>query len=207
MKKKIIEKAGEMMMQMGIRNVTMDDIATEMGMSKKTLYQWFKNKQELVDSISEEHLNKEKDRFLATQAESKNSIHELVLVSHCLRVSMGEMKANVLNDLQKFYPKSWAKYNSFKEDVMLKTIREVIRRGQEEGYFRPEMDADILAVMRIEQVQTFLMNHSYHANQKDLMSIQLQLFDHFIHGLFTPEGLNLYKEYTKEKRKYDETIN
>lgn len=194
-------------MQMGIRNVTMDNIASEMGMSKKTLYQWFKNKQELVDSISQAHLNREKSRFLATTEQSVNSIHELILVSNCLRESMSEMKANVLNDLQKFYPNSWAMYNRFKEEVMLKTIKDVIQRGQKEGFFRSEIDPDILAVMRIEQVQTFLMNHAYGTSQKELTTIQLQLFDHFVHGLFTPEGLALYNEYTKEKLKNDETIN
>ena len=84
---------------------------------------------------------------------------------------------------------------TFKQNVMKKSIRDVIERGQKEGHFRNEIDAELVALMRIEQVQTFFMNKNYSTKQYSLTEVQLQLFDHFIHGLFTIDGHKLFNQY------------
>ena len=205
---KIIEKAGELMLQYGVRTVTMDDISRDLGISKKTIYQYFKEKKDLINQITDSFLSMERDRFGSVETECVDSVHSLMLISQCLRESMKDMKLNVLNDLQKFYPEAWKMYESFKKDTMLCSITRVIIRGQEEGYFRKELDPELMAYVRIEQVQAVMLNqHSLPREKYTLTEVQMQLFDHFAHGLFTIEGHQLFNQYTKEKLKQNETLN
>lgn len=207
-KDKIVEKASDLMMQFGIRTVTMDDISKDLGISKKTIYQYFRDKKELVNTVAQVHLDAEKARFQSTEEESLNSVHELLLITQCLRESMKEMKANVLNDLQKYYPEAWQMFENFKRDIMMCSITRVITKGQEEGYFRKEIDPFLIALMRMQQVEAFILNQNLYPREKYTLSeVQMQLFDHFVHGLFTLEGHQLYNQYSTEKIKQNEPLN
>lgn len=185
----------------------MDDISKDLGISKKTIYQYFKDKKELINTITNLHLNMEKERFDNTALESENSVQELIMVSHCLRESMRDMKMSMMNELNKFYPEAWQMYEDFKQNVMMESITKVIKRGQKEGFFRAEVDPYLIAVMRIEQVQSFILKNLFPKDQYTLYDVQMQLFDHFIHGLFTIEGHQLFNQYTTSKVKQNETLN
>jgi AcrR family transcriptional regulator len=209
-REKIVEKAAELYMQFGIRTVTMDDIARDLSISKKTIYQYFKDKRELVNTICMSHLEIESQRFTGASDESENSIHELMLVSKCLRESMQEMKVNIMNELKKFYPEAWKMYNTFKSGVMKESIMNVIIRGQKEGYFRSGLDPEMIAIMRMEQVESFIIGNYYPKDKYSLTEVQMQLFDHFIHGLFTIEGHQLFNQYnttTSTNVRQHETLN
>ena len=203
----IVEKAAELYMQFGIRSVTMDDIARDLSISKKTIYQYFKDKRELVNTICRVHLDMEEERFVGVAVESENSVHELILVSKCLRESMQEMKVNIMNELKKFYPEAWKMYHTFKSSVMRESIMTVINRGKKEGYFRPELDAELIAIMRMEQVESFIMNNLYPKDKYTFTEAQMHLFDHFIHGLFTIEGHQLFNKYNTTNVKQHEPLN
>jgi len=200
----ILEKATELYTQFGIRAVTMDDIAKELGISKKTIYQYYKDKSELVSTITKNHFDMESQRFCGLTEEGKNGVHELVLLSVCLRDSIRDTKMNLLYELQKFYPKAWKLYEEFKGNVMKESIMSVIERGKKEGLFRPNIDAELIAIMRIEQVQTFLLGNLVPRDKYTLEEIQMQLFDHFMHGLFTIEGHQLFNQYTTNSKNNEE---
>ena len=78
-KKRILGKSEEMFMQFGIRSVSMDDIANNLGMSKKTLYQYFADKDELVDGVIEGHITKIEEKCLACRQNATDAIHEIFL--------------------------------------------------------------------------------------------------------------------------------
>ncbi|PIQ48826.1 MAG: hypothetical protein COW03_07915 [Cytophagales bacterium CG12_big_fil_rev_8_21_14_0_65_40_12] len=204
---KIIEKAGELYMQYGIRTVTMDDIAGQLSISKKTIYQFFKDKSELVNTVAGIHLKIEEQRFMGLTEAGDNAVHELILLSSCLRESMKEMKMNLMHELQKFYPKAWKMYEEFKGNVMKESIMGVITRGQKEGFFRKEINAELMAIMRIEQVQTFIIGNLLPRGTYSLEEVQMQLFDHFIHGLFTIEGHQLFNQYLTTNNQQNEEQN
>lgn len=204
---KIVEKAGELYMQYGIRTVTMDDIASQLSISKKTIYQFFKDKGELVNTVAGIHLKIEEQRFIGLTEAGDNAVHELILLSSCLRESMKEMKMNLMHELQKFYPKAWKMYEEFKGNVMKESIMAVIIRGQNEGLFRKDINAELMAIMRIEQVQTFIIGNLLPRNTYSLEAVQMQLFDHFIHGLFTIEGHQLFNQYLTTNNEKNEEQN
>ena len=192
------------MTRFGIRTVTMDDISRDLGISKKTIYQYFKDKKDLVNNIVQVHINEDIAQFKRAMSEGENSVHSLIIVSQCLRDSLKDIKANIMHELHKFYPDAWMMFEDFKVNVMKESLISVIKRGQQEGYFRPEINAELMAVLRIEQVQIFMMNKELlPRDQTSLVEVQYQLFDHFIHGLFTIEGYQLFNQYNINNNQHE----
>src|SRR5690606_16942528 len=101
-------------------------------------------------------------------------------------------------DIQKYYGDAWAIFLKFKENVFYKSIEDTIERGIEEGYFRKDVNPEILSIMRMEQVQSCFDSKLYPREKFSFKEVQMQLLDHFIHGLLTAEGKKLLDEYEKK---------
>lgn len=194
-KKKILNSAEELFIQYGIRSVTMDDVAREASMSKKTLYQYFDNKDGLVSEVALNHFEKETKEFEEMYSQSKDSIHEILLVSQCLRKHVFRMNPSLLYDMQKYHGKAWDKYLEFKHSTIRGHIERNIERGKKEGYFREELDARVLSILRVEGVQLVFNTKIFPREDFDFPTVQLQILDHFVHGLLTDKGRKKYEEY------------
>lgn len=196
---KIIIAADELFMRYGIRSVTMDDIARHLSISKKTIYQYFKDKDEIVCRVTKAHLEKEKEEFDAIKKESINSIQELFLLSRCLRKNIINLNPSLLFDLQKYHSRAWNIFIEFKEKVFKNSIVETLKRGIKEGYFRKDIDPRVLAIMRLEQVQMTFDDRVFPRAEFDFAKVQMQLFDHFLHGILTTHGKELLEVYIKNQ--------
>lgn len=196
-KEKILGSAEELFIRYGIRSVTMDDVARDASMSKKTLYQYFDNKDGLVLEVALRHFEKETKDFNEIKDQANDAIHEVMLVSQCLRKHVFRMNPSLLFDMQKYHGTAWDEYLKFKHSTIRGNIEDNIRRGMEEGYFRPEIDAEILSILRVEQVQLAFNQKIFSSDKWDLPTIQLQLMDHFVNGLLTDKGREKYKDYTQ----------
>lgn len=198
-KEKILGSAEELFIRYGIRSVTMDDVAREASMSKKTLYQYFDNKDGLVSEVAFNHFKKEAKEFEDIQKEAQDAIHEVLLVSQCLRKHVFKLNPSLLYDMQKYHGKAWDEYLNFKHSTIRGNIESNLRRGKEEGYFRAEIDPEVLSIFRVEQVQ-LVFNPKIFPNTKfDFADVQLQLLDHFVNGLLTDKGRTKYEEYTQSQ--------
>ena len=183
----------------GVRRVTMDDVAKALGMSKKTLYQYYSDKDELVAEATRAHLERERIEFDKIFRNSENSIKSLFLISQCMRKSLSEINPSVLFDLKRFYPKSWEYWTEFKDQYIFKSIVENIKKGIEEEYFRPEVNAEILANLRVMEIQVLFDRESFPSEKFNFMEVQMQLFNHFVYGIATEKGRKLYKEYLENE--------
>ncbi len=201
MKEKIIEGASQLFMRYGFRSVTMDDIASHLAISKKTIYQFFKNKDELVTTISSSHMDMEKDDYSRIEGGSTNAIEEIFEVSNCFREHMHEMNPKILFELRKYHPDAWAVYTRFKTEFIKNHIVRNIERGISEGYYREELDPEVLATFRVEQVEMIFDVQKFPKDRFDFHHVQMQLFDHFVHGLLTPKGKELLNNYLKSQSK------
>ena len=186
-------------MRYGIRSVTMDDVARQSSVSKKTIYQYFQNKDALVLAVAVAHFESEKEEFLGLEKEAVDAVHELILVSQCLRKHVFKMNPSLLFDMKKYHGSSWDAYLDFKHQTIRGHIVRNIERGKNEGLFRSELDAEIISIIRVEQVQTVFNPSIFPPSKYDFRTVQLQIMDHFVNGLLTDEGRIKYKEYTNEK--------
>ncbi|NQZ77111.1 MAG: TetR/AcrR family transcriptional regulator [Ekhidna sp.] len=198
-KEKILDSAEELFIQFGIRSVTMDDVAREASMSKKTLYQHFDNKDGLVYEVALNHFEKETKELEEIYGNSNDAIHEILLVSQCLRKHVFRMNPSLLYDMQKYHGKAWDEYQKYKHSVIRGHIEQNIERGKEEGYFRRELDAKVLSILRVEGVQLVLNTKIFPREEFHFPNVQLQILDHFVHGLLTDLGKDKYEKYTEDE--------
>ncbi|QOI97790.1 MAG: TetR/AcrR family transcriptional regulator [Flammeovirgaceae bacterium] len=193
-KDKILKGAEDLFMRYGVRSISMDDIARHLGVSKKTLYQHFADKDELVLMVSRSHLERNITQFDGIRDDSKNPIEELARISVCLKQSMEALNPTLLFDLQKFHPKAWSEWINFKGKYLRESIVRNLNQGITDGYIRPDVNPEVMAAMRIELVQLAFNPDIFPSNRFRLAEVQEQIFDHFVYGLVTDKGRKLYQK-------------
>lgn len=199
-KEKISRGAEELFLRYGIRSMTMDEIARHLGISKKTIYQYFSDKDEIVLSVTQRHLETNQRQFNQIAEESTNSVEELVKLSFCLKENLKGMNPSVMFDLQKYHQKAWFAWMDYKRKVIKESVMRNIRKGIEDGYFRPDINPEILAVLRLEEIQMAFDDQLFPRDRFSITQVQLHILEHFINGLLTDKGRKLYL-------KYKETLN
>ncbi|MCG8387472.1 MAG: TetR/AcrR family transcriptional regulator [Cytophagales bacterium] len=198
-KDKIVEGAGQLFHKYGIRSVSMDDIARHLSMSKKTLYQYFKDKDDLVTTSMKVLLEEEKEQFKAIEKQSVDALQEMAMFTNCMRKNMKDTSAALLFDLQKYHPNAWRVWTDFKNEFTKNYIVRNLVRGIEEGLFRKEIDPETMAILRVEQVEMAFDDRIYPSSKFDFRQIQVAFFDHFVHGLVTEEGRKTFLQYMEQE--------
>ena len=194
---RILSTAELLFMQYGIRSVTMDDIAKVLAISKKTIYQHFKDKDEIVLRVSERVFAKERQIINNMHEQGENAIHEMVLISKCIRERVASANPSAMHDLQKFYKKAWGMFLSFQQ-YSLQLLVDTINKGISEGYFRSDINAHVLAIFRSETISLSFNQHLFSREDFDPQEVQRQLFEHFINGILTDKGRSLYQKYSEK---------
>ena len=197
-KQKIVSGANELFIRYGIRSVTMDDIARHLGMSKKTIYQSFSEKDEIVSMGMRMHCDMWARRSEEIVQSTTNAIEELLKFSLVFREQMKKMNPNMLNDLFKYHRATWEDWAKYKKDVIRQRILETLERGMRDGCFRKDLNKDILATLRVEQLELAFKDSVFPHDQFNFEEVQMQLFDHFVHGCLTRKGFDLYEETKKQ---------
>jgi len=192
---KILEGCEALFMKYGIRSVTMDDIARHLAVSKKTLYQHFVDKDDLVYKMSEMYLERSFRQYEEIEKNSKNSIDELSKISVCMKRDMENLNPSMLFDLQKYHPKSWGLYNEHKIKIISHSVVRNIRQGIDDGYYRPEINPDIMAIARLILIEAAFNPELFPKDRFHFIEVQTQLFDMFVQGLCTEKGRKLYQKY------------
>lgn len=196
-KENIIGTAEELFLKYGFRRVTMDDIAREMAISKKTIYQYFKDKNEIVCCVTEQYLKKENKEIEALEAESENVIEYLVKLSKQLRKHISVVHPAAMDDLKKYFPQGWKIFTHYKQEYFLTSMIKILKKGMEEGYFRKNMNPEVLGIMRMEQIQLSFDQNLYPRSRFEFAEVQMELLRHFISGILTEKGRELLKTYAK----------
>ncbi len=196
-KDQIANAAVQLFLKFGTRSVTMDDIAKRLGISKKTIYQYFNDKDEVVELATLRILEREKKLIENLQERSENAIHELYLITRYIRQHIVEINPSILLDIQKYHRSAWKIYQNFKDSVFLQTVESSIRKGIEEEYFRADINPKILAKLRIQQNHIAFDDEIFPKNEFDWTEVQLQIFYNFCYGLLTPKGVELFENYAK----------
>lgn len=199
-KEKILQGASELFHRYGIRSVSMDDLARSLSVSKKTIYQYFRDKDEIVALATQLHITETRADYDEVFSQAKDPVEELTMMSNCMRRHFKDLNPSLLYDIQKFYPSAWDHFNRFKNDYIRNRIESNLKRGMEQGYYRPEINVAVLSLLRLEEVQMAFDPDRFPLGQFDFRETQMQLLDHFIHGIVTPEGKILFEKYNQEQQ-------
>lgn len=193
-KDKILKGTQELFMRYGVRSISMDDIARHLSVSKKTLYQHFADKEDLVLAVSKAHLESERKTYEALRDGAENSIEHLAKIAVCMRKEMENINPALLFDIQKFHPKAWSVWSNFKKGIIQEIVNN-LNLGKRDGYVREEVIPEIHAIVRTELVQIVFNEEVFPRNKFRLADLQTQIFDQFVYGIVTDKGRKLYQKY------------
>jgi TetR/AcrR family transcriptional regulator, cholesterol catabolism regulator len=199
-KERILEKAHELFMQYGIRSVSMDDIANSLGMSKKTLYQYFVDKDELVEGVVDGHIMVMQADCASCRKEAKNAVHEIFITMENIIEQLSNMNPMVLNDLAKFHFKAYQRFKEHKDKFLAKIIRDNIEWGKKEELYRPDINTDVMSKFRLESMMIPFNISVFPPGKYNLAVISGQIIEHFVYGLVTIKGHKLILKYKQEKK-------
>jgi AcrR family transcriptional regulator len=193
---RILDTAFSLFCQFGTRSITMDDIAQRMGVSKKTLYAHFADKDELVGHAITRYLNNLDQECLENQDKAANAIDELFLVMKMLDQSFRNMNPIILFDLQKFHAKAYQIFQDYKNNNLKKTVRQNLERGVREGLYRADFDLEIMTQYRLATSMLCFQPDIFPFGKYEMSQVQRILLEHFLYGLVSPEG---YKRVEQNK--------
>lgn len=196
---KIQKTALALFFKYGIKRVTMDDIAKELGMSKKTIYQFYKEKDDLVNQLCDNVLLLEEYQFNKMNQDAKDPIHEIMLISIKMRELMQHINPIFFLDLQKFYPTAYKHFQTFKEDCAYKNVLDNIKKGKEMGVYRSDIDVEFTARYRIAQIDMVMFGSYFSFEKISFTKTSELILDIFAYGICTVKGHKLINNYKKIK--------
>lgn len=207
-KERILIKAEELFLQFGIRSVSMDDIANSLGMSKKTLYQYYADKDELVDAVVDGHINLIQTDCVGCRKDAHDAIHEIFMTIERIMEEFNNMNPMVLFDLEKFHYNSFRRFKDHKEKFLLQVVRDNMEWGVKEELYRPDINMDVLSKFRIESMMIPFNVGLFPPNKYKLAALSEEIILHFVYGLATVKGHKLIQKYNQLRIKnlnHDET--
>jgi AcrR family transcriptional regulator len=200
-KDRILAKAADLFMRYGIKSITMDEIATSLGISKKTIYQFFTDKDDLVFAVIGQEINENEMECVQFREAAENAVHEIFLAVEDLDELLRSTNPLVLYDLEKHHPRAFQKIKDFKYQFLHHATVENLRRGIEEGLYRSDLNKDIAAKSRIEAAFLVFNPDLFPHSKYSMSEVNFELAILFLHGVVTEKGKQLIEQYTNERNK------
>lgn len=188
--------------QNGIKSMTMDDIASNLGISKKTLYKYVEDKNDLVTKLMQ--MTQEEERCIIGQmVESNlNAIDQSFEISRFITEKLNDVHPSIMYDLKKYHPEAWKMFNEHKEMYISNWILENLEQGKSEGLYRADLNVEVIKDIFLARIDDIL-ELKYDSQKKYSFSeIYLESFRYHIRGIASEKGITyLVNKIKKEKSK------
>lgn len=201
MKERIQLKAKELFHRYSFKSVTMDEIASQLGVSKKTIYQYYSDKDELVDGVVAKIISYAQQCCNANIVSSKDAVHELFQVMDFVQEIFSDMNPSMVYDLERFHPQAYRLFLDHKNRYLYDVIRRNIKRGMDEGLYRTDIHVEIITRFRLESMMLAFNPEFFPASKYNIADVQKLIIEHFLFGVSTPKGYKLIQKYQQERIK------
>lgn len=199
MKEDISIKAANLFFSYGLKSISMDDLAKKTGLSKKTLYRHFVDKNELVDDVADYLIESHQQAFTYCATHSKEAVEELFMQNERTLSSLPNVNLPFFFDLQKYYPGIWNKIVMYKKEFLLPCLQANLQRGINEGLFRTEIDIAFTAEIRMQQIDSIFNRDQFSSYVQRPLQLQRDLTLFYLHGITTTKGKAFITKYLKSK--------
>jgi TetR/AcrR family transcriptional regulator, cholesterol catabolism regulator len=182
----------------GIKSVSMDDVARELGISKKTLYQYVSEKAELVKLVINSELEDKIDIFNKIQQRDLNAIDELVEVNRFLTDINNAYSPTVDYDLKKFYPEVYKQLKNVKREKMLQFISSNLEKGKNQGLYREDLNSEIIAKLHVSRVESIIDNDIFSIEELTSPAMFNEVFYYHLRGICNVNGIKYLEKVINE---------
>jgi AcrR family transcriptional regulator len=198
-KDKILLGAEALFMKYGFKSITMDDIARELGVSKKTLYQFFEDKNDLVNQTIEAHINFDKLHCIKIKESGIDSIEFLFEMSKSLTENHRKVNVAILFDLRKYFKPAWEKLEQFKSDFIRQQMIMNIEDGKEQGIYRLDVNTELMARLYVHSIEFILKPELYQDISTDFYFIHQEMIKYFLRGICSEKGMKKLNKLTENQ--------
>jgi AcrR family transcriptional regulator len=193
-REEIIEKVSVLYNEYGIKSITMDDVVHELGISKKTLYQYFSDKTQLVSDVMDALFAKRKDEMIRLLEGKANAIEEMLTYYHLQMKMIKEHRPTLIYDLRKYYPEIFDKVTQLKRKYMFDSVLSNLKRGKREKLYRAEINEEIVARMNLMKVEAIMSSGIF--SHEEIMDPEFfkEMFTFHMYGVVNDNGRKILEQ-------------
>lgn len=184
----------ELFMKLGIKSLTMDDIATHLGVSKKTIYLFVSDKKDLVIKSLALYIYKEEIILNEMVAQKGNAIDELLLLNQKVSEKLQNIQPSVMYDLQKYYPEAWKIVDEHKKCFVCNLVTENITKGIKEGLYRENVNPEIISKFYIVMINKIFDADTFPPMDFNYKTLHLEMARYHIRGIASKKGIDYLKK-------------
>ena len=190
---KIIEQIEDKLFKDGFYKTTMDDVASELGMSKKTIYKFFPSKEDLVMAIAKHFMNSMKNKIVPALNSDKNAIEKLAELINILAKASEKISPKRMDEIRKYFPSLWNEIDKFRTQMMFGNITKVIDQGKAEGLFIDYPTSIIMNVL-VASVRNIVNPDFILNNNFSIIEAARYAFKIIIGGIVTDKGKKIFNQ-------------
>ena len=194
---KIIELTEEKFFRDGFYKTTMDEVASELKMSKKTIYKFFPSKDDLIKAIAKHFMEGMKRKILPELNSDKNAIEKLAALNHILAKTSQKISTKRMDEIRTYFPSLWNEIDSFRTKMMFGNITKVVNQGKEEGLFidypTPIIMNTLVSSVRATVNPDFILSNNFSISEAALYTLKV-----VIGGIVTEKGRKVFNKTIKK---------
>ncbi len=191
----VIEKSQELFFKYGLKSITMDDLAREMGISKKTLYASFNNKQEIINIITIKLIEEHERNCVEIEKNARNAIEEILMYVNSVKSIFQQFNYKITYEMKKYYSESWDILKNYKKEFLLQKVKNNLKRGVKEGLYRDNLNVEIISSLRMEQMKIISNSALFLSTNINKKEVSRELFFQILYGMSTIKGHRLINKY------------
>ena len=199
MKEIILNKAVDLFLHYGFKSVTMDDIANDLAISKKTIYKYFSHKLDLIDA-STILVHERVDNMIGEIVmKDFNAIEENFVVKSIFKDMFKNVKTSPMFQLKKYYPETYSKVMQHQMSTFSKCIRDNLHKGIKENLYRSDIDIDIVMKFYFQLINGAYDGELFGANMEEIMKTEVKILEYHTRSIATSRGVKVLEEQLIKK--------
>ncbi len=194
-----LEQIMRLFLKYGFKSVGVNDIAKELGISKKTLYQEFKDKNEIIEETVKAFMKLEETQTCHILEQSENAIDKIIQMAKAITARFEELHPSVHFEMEKYYPFAKKMFEKHKTEFVFGCIKDNIERGMQEGLYRKNLDSTILAGLFVHKMEIFMDREGFGGKKYSFHEVYLEMIRYHIRGLANENGRTYLIERIKKE--------
>lgn len=199
--KRILEKVHCLYAKYGIKSVTMNDVAKELGISKKTLYNCVKDKSDLVEKVLDLEFSNRAGEMNTVREMGLNAIEELFEVNRLINMMLKRVNPSMEYDLMKYFPDLYDKISKERRQRMLQSMMKNIKKGKKEGLYRSDLDEKIISKLYVTRFENAFHDDAQTINDFTSEEFISEVFIYHIRGIANKTGIQFLEANKKSLMK------
>ncbi len=197
-KENIIHQSLILFLKKGVKQVNMDEVASNLGISKKTLYIHFDNKQDLIHHCFQRHNQMFEEMINNSFLQSHNAIDELFAIDESVSLMMKKTNPYLLGELKRYYPNTWNLLEELKQKVLFNIMKSNITNGIQQELYRSELDVDIITKFVISRTDALVNDEIFPLTVYNFQDLLKENRIYHIRGIATLKGIKYLEKKINE---------